>query len=141
MEEKSAFFDFAAYVGLTKHLGGVAATDDLLELCHVGEDAYVLDVGCGAGVTPCYIARVYGCRVVGVDINEEMIERSRERAGRENLTDLVTFRVADAQDLPFDDGLFDAVITESVTAFPEDKQKAVLEYARVTKPGGYVGQK
>jgi len=31
------------------------------------------------------------------------------------------------------------VLTESVTAFPEDKQKAVCEYARVTKPGGYVG--
>jgi ubiquinone/menaquinone biosynthesis C-methylase UbiE len=139
MEEKSAFFDFAAYVGLTKHLGSVAATDDLLELCHVGNDKYVLDVGCGVGVTPCYIAKGHGCRVVGVDINEEMIERSRERASRENVTDLVTFRVADAQDLPFDDDLFDAVITESVTAFPEDKQKAVLEYTRVTKPGGYVG--
>jgi ubiquinone/menaquinone biosynthesis C-methylase UbiE len=52
---------------------------------------------------------------------------------------MVDFRVADAQDLPFEDGLFDAVITESVTAFPEDKQRAVDEYARVTKPGGYVG--
>ena len=52
---------------------------------------------------------------------------------------LVEFRVADAQDLPFEVNLFDAVITESVTAFPEDKQKAVNEYARVTKPGGYVG--
>jgi SAM-dependent methyltransferase len=47
--------------------------------------------------------------------------------------------VADAQDLPFEDDLFDAVITESVTAFPEDKQRAVDEYARVVKPGGYVG--
>jgi ubiquinone/menaquinone biosynthesis C-methylase UbiE len=35
--------------------------------------------------------------------------------------------------------LFDAVITESVTAFPEDKKGAVKEYARVMKPGGYVG--
>jgi SAM-dependent methyltransferase len=51
----------------------------------------------------------------------------------------VTFKVADAQALPFEDNLFDAVITESVTAFPEDKAKAVREYARVTKPGGYVG--
>jgi len=139
MENEQTFFDFAAYVGLTKHLGGVTATDELLELCHVREGKYVLDVGCGAGVTPCYIARRHGCRVVGVDINEGMIERSRERANRENVTDKVTFRVADAQDLPFDDDLFDAVITESVTAFPEDKQKAVKEYARVTKPGGYVG--
>ena len=53
--------------------------------------------------------------------------------------DRVKFRVADAQDLPFEDDLFDEVITESVTAFPDDKQKAVNEYVRVTKPGGYVG--
>ena len=53
--------------------------------------------------------------------------------------DRVEFKVADAQDLPFEDDLFDAVITESVTAFPENKQKAVNEYVRVTRPGGYVG--
>ena len=74
-----------------------------------------------------------------MDIKERMVERSRERAARENVADRVEFRVADAQDLPFEDALFDAVITESVTAFPEDKQKAVNEYVRVTKPGGYVG--
>lgn len=133
------FFDFAAYVGLTKHLGGLAATDELVELCHIGPGNYVLDVGCGAGATPCYLARKYDCRVVGVDFKEQMIVRGRERAAREKLADQVSFRVADAQDLPFEDGSFDAVITESVTAFPEDKQKAVNEYARVTKPGGYVG--
>jgi arsenite methyltransferase len=74
-----------------------------------------------------------------VDILEKMVERSMERSKRHKLADLVDFRQADAQDLPFEDNLFDAVITESVTAFPEDKQKAVDEYARVTKPGGYVG--
>ncbi len=68
-----------------------------------------------------------------------MIERCRERATREGLTDRVAFSVADAQALPFDDERFDAVITESVTAFPADKQRAVQEYARVTKAGGYVG--
>ena len=139
MENEQGFFDFAAYVGLTKHLGGAAATDTLAELCHIGPGAYVLDVGCGAGATPCYLARKYGCRVMGVDIRAQMIERSKERAIREGLTDKIDFRVADAQDLPFENGLFDAVITESVTAFPEDKQKAVREYARVTKTGGYVG--
>ncbi|MGC9336114.1 MAG: methyltransferase domain-containing protein, partial [Anaerolineae bacterium] len=43
------------------------------------------------------------------------------------------------QDLPFDDDTFNAVITESVAAFPEDKQRAADEYVRVTRPGGYVG--
>jgi ubiquinone/menaquinone biosynthesis C-methylase UbiE len=68
-----------------------------------------------------------------------MIERSRERAEREGVTDRVEFKVVDAQDLHFENGLFDAVITESVTAFPENKQQAIREYARVTKPGGYIG--
>jgi ubiquinone/menaquinone biosynthesis C-methylase UbiE len=77
--------------------------------------------------------------VVGVDILEAMVERSRERAKREGVMDRVEFKVADAQNLPFEDSLFDAVITESVTAFPADKQKAVNEYARVTKPEGFVG--
>jgi arsenite methyltransferase len=139
MKEQPTFFDFAAEVGLTKHVGGLEATEAMVELCHIGEGKYVLDVGCGVGVTPCWIARRYGCKVMGVDILGEMVERSKERAKREGMPDRVEFRVADVQNLPFEDNLFDAVISESVTAFPEDKQRAVNEYARVTKPGGYVG--
>jgi SAM-dependent methyltransferase len=139
MNHQPGFFDFAAEVGLTKHIGGLEATETLIELCHIGKDSYILDVGCGVGATPCYLAKRVGCRVVGVDISPRMVERSRERARREKVADRVEFKVADAQDLPFEAGLFDAVITESVTAFPEDKQKAVDEYARVTRPGGYVG--
>ena len=139
MEEKQGFFDFAAEVGLTKHLGGLSATEELIEQCHIGEGKYVLDVGCGAGVTPCFIAKRCGCRVAGVDISEGMIKRSEERARREGVADKTEFRVADAQELPFEDDVFDAVITESVTSFPADKQRAVNEYVRVTKPGGYVG--
>ena len=138
-EKQPTFFDFAAEVGLTKHIGGLEATEVLIQLCHISNGSYILDVGCGVGATSCFIAKRVGCRVMGVDIMEKMVERSKERAKREKLADRVEFRVADAQDLPFQDGLFDAVITESVTAFPEDKQKAVNEYARVTKPGGYVG--
>ena len=67
MENEPTFFDFAAEVGLTKHIGGVEATEALVELCHIAEGSYVLDVGCGAGVTPCFMARKYGCRVVGVE--------------------------------------------------------------------------
>jgi ubiquinone/menaquinone biosynthesis C-methylase UbiE len=139
MEKTPTFFDFAAEAGLTKHFGGAAATQELASLCHIGADSYVLDVGCGAGTTAAFLARQYGCRVVGVDIRPRMIERARETAQRAGVLDRLEFRVADVQDLPFDDNLFDAVLSESVTAFPADKAKAVREYARVTKPGGYVG--
>jgi arsenite methyltransferase len=139
MENQQTFFDFAAEVGLTKHFGGLEGTQELAGLCHIGEGAYVLDVGCGVGVTSCFLAKRYGCRVAGVDIRAKMVERSEERARREGVADRVEFRVADAQDLPFKDGLFDAIITESVTSFPKDQQCAVNEYARVTRPDGYVG--
>jgi SAM-dependent methyltransferase len=139
MAEGQTFFDFAAEVGLTKHVGGLDTTGVLLELCHISRDKYVLDVGCGAGVTPIFIAKKYGAKVVGVDINNGMVARSTERAVREQVADRVEIRQADAQDLPFEDETFDIVITESVTAFPADKQQAVNEYVRVTKPGGYIG--
>jgi len=139
MEETQTFFNFAAEVGLTKQFGGIAGTEELMALCHISEGQTILDVGCGAGVTPCHIAKKHGCKVVGVDIRARMIERCEERARKEKISGKVEFRVADAQELPFEDGLFDAVITESVTAILEDKQRAVNEYVRVTKIAGYVG--
>ena len=121
MIEKQHFFDFAADVGLAKHFGNLAATDKMVKLCQIDSKSYVLYVGCGVGVTPCYLAKKYGCRVVGVDVLKKMVERSKERGIKMNVSDRVEFRVADAQHLPFEDGTFDAVITESATSFPEDK--------------------
>jgi len=134
-----SYFELQAYWGVTKHIGSLKATEELIELCHISENKCVLDVGCGVGVTSCYLAKRHGCRVVGVDISERMIDRSNERARREGIESRVAFRVADAQNLPFGDNLFDAVISESVTVFVEDKRKAINEYVRVTKPGGYIG--
>jgi arsenite methyltransferase len=138
-QPEPSYFEFQAMFGATKHGGGLRATSELIELCHIDESKYVLDVGCGVGMTPCYLAKAYGCRVVGVDIRESMIDQARERARREGVEHLIEFRVADAQGLPFDDALFDAVIGESVTAFLDDKPTGVHEYVRVTKAGGYVG--
>lgn len=138
-ERDFSYFDIQAYWGVTKHMGGIEATDELAALCRIGPETSVLEVGCGTGVTACHLARRYGCRVLGVDLSERMIEWARKRARRKSLEQRVQFRAADAQALPFEDRTFDAVICESVTAFPEDKQKAVDEYARVAKAGGCVG--
>ena len=136
---EETYFEFLASMGITKHMGSMKATEELIELCHIGEGKHVLDVGCGVGATPCYLAKRYNCRVVGVDLLEKMVEQSRERARLLGVEDRVEFKVADARDLPFEDDRFDAVIAESVNAFFEDKPQAIQEYTRVTKPGGYVG--
>ena len=136
---KLTYLELLAELGMSRHLGDLEATQELAELCHIDRGKYILDVGCGIGRTPCHLARRYGCRVVGIDISEKMIDWSNERAKREGVEDKVAFRVADAQDLPFEDGSFDVVINESVLAFVNDRRRALSEYVRVTRPGGYVG--
>jgi arsenite methyltransferase len=134
-----SYFGLQAYVGTTKHMGGLETTRELTALCHIERDTHVLDVGCGAGATSCYLAKVFGCSVVGVDLRESMIDLSNERAREEGVEDKVEFRVADVLDLPFEDAHFDVVLCESVATFVEDKGKMVSELVRVVKLGGYVG--
>jgi ubiquinone/menaquinone biosynthesis C-methylase UbiE len=138
-EPDMSYFELQAYVGTTKHMGGLKTTQALIELCHIGAGMVVLDVGCGAGATTCGLAQTVGCRVVGVDLRDAMVALAEARAEREGVTDLVTFRVADVCELPFDDGSFDVVLCESVLTFVEDKARAIGELVRVAKAGGYVG--
>ena len=136
-----AIYRMVAEVGFRRHfhLGGMEATRELIKLCHPTREHYVLDVGCASGKTACYIAAQYGCRVVGIDILEGMVDRARERAEREGVADKASFRIADAQNLPFDDDRFDLVVGEFITGLLVDKEKAVSGYLRVTKPGGRIG--
>lgn len=138
-QDDSRYFPIQADIGISKHMGGRKATDELIDLCRIGPGQLVLEIGCGVGSTTCHLAQHYGCRVIAIDLSAGMIGRARERAARRGVEAQVGFQVADAQNLPFDDNTFDAVIDESVTAFVPDKQQAVREYSRVVKPGGAVG--
>lgn len=135
----ASYFELQASWGVTKHFGGTEVTDELVRLCQIDRGAYVLDVGCGTGMTPRYLVETIGCRVVGIDLSDRMIAWSKRRSQRAQLDALATFSVADAQQLPFADQTFDAVICESVTAFVGNKAQALSEYTRVTRPGGYIG--
>jgi len=134
-------YEMVAKVGFRKHfhLGGFEATRELVELCQIDRNEHVLDIGCGSGRTACYIAKRYGCRVGGVDLLQGMVDRANERARREGVQDTVEFQVGDAQELPFENELFDVVIGEFITGLLEDKHRGVKEYLRVVKPGGTIG--
>ena len=130
-------YQLLAEVGFRRHfhLGGLETTKELLDRCRLAPNTRVLDVRCASGKTACTIAQRYGCQVVGVDILERMIERARD----EHLQHLVSFRVADAQELPFEDDLFDVVLGEFITGLLDDKWQGITDYVRVVKPGGVVG--
>lgn len=133
------YFEFQADLGMTKHIGATKATDELLRLCHVTEGSQILDVGCGVGLTDRYMAQTYHVDVVGVDIRPQMVARARQYAQDAGLGSQVRFEVADGQMLPFEDNRFDIVMCESVLAFIPDQPKALKEWMRVAKPGGYIG--
>jgi len=133
------YFDMQAELAHTKHVGGLKGTLALFELCHMGSDKYLLNVGCGSGSTNIYIAETYGAKSFGVDIKANMVASAQERAVRRGVADMIEYRQAGALDLPFEDNSFDIVISESVNVFIPERAAAVAEYKRVTKPGGYVG--
>jgi ubiquinone/menaquinone biosynthesis C-methylase UbiE len=122
------------------HVGGHDSTQKLLDLVRIETSSRVLDVGCGSGLTACFVAETYGALVYGIDISEVMIDRARERAHRQGLTDWVDLQIGDVFELPFEDGWFDVVIVESVLMpLPGDKGQAMKEMVRVLKPGGRMG--
>ncbi|WP_063909847.1 SAM-dependent methyltransferase [Herbidospora yilanensis] len=102
----------------------------------VGPGGHVLDLGCGPGATALQVARATGARVTGVAISRAEVELASALAEAESMTDLVAFRHADALDLPFEAGTFDAVLAaETIPHFP-DRTAALRECARVLRPGG-----
>jgi len=137
--EELGYYDFMGYMGVPFfNIGGAASMDRLAELCRVDEDTVVLDVGCGTGGNSCYLAEKYGCRVVGIDIAEQMIRYAQKRAEDLRLTDRVSFQVGDAYGLEFPEGGFDAVLTVFTSQFLEPS-RAFPEFHRVLRQGGYLG--
>jgi len=134
-------FDFMAnHICLTYiHPGGLAATRELIDSCQINKDSKVLDIGCGKGTTSIYLAQKYGCGVVGIDFDEDLVSQSIALVKRTGLEDLVNFRVADATAMPFSDSEFDVAIEQAVFLLIEDKKKAIQEALRVIKPNGYIG--
>ncbi len=97
----------------------------------------VVDVGSGAGFD-CFIAAdKVGAdgRVVGIDMTQEMLDRSRSTAAAMGL-DNVEFREGLIEEMPVADGWADTVISNGVINLCPDKKQALAEIWRVLKPGG-----
>src|SRR5690348_11860928 len=100
---------------------------------------HVLDVGCGAGMDSLVAAQMVGAAgsVTGIDMTAEMTakaRRSRELMGAAN----VAIVDGSAEQLPFDDGRFDVVISNGVIDLIPDKDAVFSEITRVLRPGGRI---
>jgi ubiquinone/menaquinone biosynthesis C-methylase UbiE len=92
----------------------------------------VLDVACGNGNAALAAARRF-CQVTGIDHVPALLDRGRRRAEAEGLE--VSFQEADAEDLPFGDGSFDAVLSTCGAMFAPDQERTAAELLRVCRRG------
>ncbi len=96
----------------------------------------VLDVATGpAGIALAVAART-GARVVGVDLNEPMLRAGAANVRASGRQRQLGLAVAGADQLPFGDGHFDAVIFSYLLRYVDDPAATVAELARCLRPGG-----
>ncbi len=97
----------------------------------------VLDVCCGTGDLSFELAQrvLPGGHVVGCDFSEQMLDLAREKATARGV-ESVRFEWADALQLPYDAGRFDAVTVGFGVRNFADRDRGLREMARVLKPGG-----
>lgn len=99
----------------------------------------VLDLGCGSGWLSVYLAR-QGFEVLGVDVSEQAVNLAKTWALQEDLK--IGFDVADAAQLNYDDGSFDAVVANSIFEhFPLEQARALADkvFSLLKEGGVFVG--
>jgi ubiquinone/menaquinone biosynthesis C-methylase UbiE len=95
----------------------------------------ILDLSTGTGWTSRVVAR-RGAQVMGADIAADLLAAARLKADAEDL--LIEYRVADAENLPFADRTFDAVVSTFGVMFASNQEAAASELARIVRPGGRI---
>ena len=121
-----------AIVGTTLQIVG----ETLCEAIDLRAGQTVLDVAAGNGNAALAAARRWAV-VTASDYVPALLDQARARAAADGLE--MAFREADAEDLPFADASFDAVLSTFGVMFTPDQEKAASELLRVTRPGGKIG--
>ncbi|MBL6458866.1 methyltransferase domain-containing protein [Belnapia sp. T6] len=106
-------------------------TDELIRDAHCSDGDRVLDVACGTGFVAKRITAVSGaqCKIVGLDVNEPMLNVARQEPG-------IEWHLASVAEMPFPDRSFDVVLCQQGLQYFPDRKLAMKEMARVLAPSG-----
>ena len=128
-------------LGDSFHPGGLKLTGQLGRTLSLSPASRVLDVACGKGTSAVFLAKEFGCEVLGVDYGNQNVEAARSLAQTEHVASRVQFERGDAERLPFSDESFDAVICEcAFCTFPE-KSAAARRVPPRPSPGRSCGHR
>jgi len=100
-------------------------------------DKRILDIGCGLGGPAFEMARSCNAKVVGIDLEAQLIERASSDAKAAGLDDQCEFLQVEPGPLAFDDESFDIVVSSGAITQTEDKLSMFTEIFRVLRPEGW----
>lgn len=138
MENKDAQFAGSIPAAYDRYLGPMffePYAADLAARLNLPENSSVLELACGTGIlTRALRERLpASVKLVATDLNEPMYQNAAAKFGADAG---IEWQQADASNLPFGNGMFDAVLCQFGMMFVPDKAKAAREAKRVLKPGG-----
>jgi len=117
--------------------GGLYTTKDLVESLNLKSDQLVLDVGCGIGGGDTYMAKTYGCSVIGVDLSVNMVSIAYERLMGLAANRLkVSYEIGDIMHHDFEANSFDVVYSRDTILHITDKMSLFSRLYGWLKPGG-----
>jgi MPBQ/MSBQ methyltransferase len=118
------------------HTGGLPATKALADRLSLSPASTVFDAGCGIGGSPRYLAKNFGCTVVGMDLAEEFIAAAGPLNELLGLAGQIECSVGDITATGLPENTFDFVWSQNVLMNIADKAAALSEAYRILKPGG-----
>jgi SAM-dependent methyltransferase len=120
------------------HPGGLQGTELLAERSEISNNMAILDAGCGSGSSSIFLARRYGCKVVGIDIDQKSLTRAYKTARKKAVLDRVAFRTMDICGLSFQDQTFDGAICQAALIFTKKREALKTIYKKINAKG-FVG--
>jgi len=120
------------------HYGGLEAVEALARRARIDAASRVLDVCAGLCGPARFIARRWGARVTGIDLNPERAAGAHRLTARVGLARLVRMVRGDAQNLPFGARAFTAVVSQEGLLHIPDKGRVLAECGRVLLSGGRI---
>lgn len=125
------------YDPLVSFMGASRARDDLIKQANIQPNQRVLDLGCGTGTLVVLLKRRYpAAQIVGLDPDPKALQRAQKKVRRARVE--VQLDEGFADQLPYDDGTFDRVLSSFMFHHLEDqdREKMLREVLRVLKPAG-----
>ena len=135
--EEAADYDAMDHSGVNRVFVGDFVATLNRGLTPPGSPSGVLDVGTGTALIPIELAaRRLEFRITAIDLAEEMLVLGRRNVERAGCSDCISLELVDAKRMPYADGAFDAVISNSIVHHIPEPRGVLAEMWRVLRPGG-----